>query len=134
MATDTYDLLVLGAGAAPRGGAAHVLRDAGYGVYPGEATFEDAHTVRVGGDVLTAQRILIATGGRTAVPDVPGIHEIEWIDHITALELDEVPESLLVVGGGPVGLEFAQIFSRFGARVTVVNHGPQIAARADATA
>jgi pyruvate/2-oxoglutarate dehydrogenase complex dihydrolipoamide dehydrogenase (E3) component len=111
-----------------------VLEQAGYGVYPGEATFEDARTVRVGDDVLTAERVLIATGGRTAVPDVPGIDEIPWIDHVGALELEEVPESLLVVGGGPVGLEFAQIFSRFGARVTIVNHGPQIAARADATA
>jgi mercuric reductase len=83
---------------------------------------------------LTAERILIATGGRTAVPDVPGIDEIDWIDHISALELESVPESLLVVGGGPVGLEFAQIFARFGSRVTVVNHGPQIAARADADA
>ena len=54
-----------------------------------------------------------------------------WIDHVSALELDEVPESLLVVGAGPVGLEFAQIFARFGSRVTIVNSGPQIAARAD---
>jgi mercuric reductase len=58
---------------------------------------------------LTAERILIATGSRTAVPSAPGIEDIDWIDHITALELGEVPESLLVVGGGPVGLEFAQI-------------------------
>jgi mercuric reductase len=108
-----------------------LLERAGYGVYAGEATFVDTHTVVVGNTHLTAERILIATGGRTAVPPVPGIDEIGWIDHITALELDEVPESLLVVGGGPVGLEFAQIFARFGSRVTVVNHGPQIAARAD---
>ena len=68
------------------------------------------------------------------MPPIPGIEQIDWIDHISALELEEVPESLLVVGGGPVGLEFAQIFARFGSRVTVVNHGPQIAARADADA
>jgi mercuric reductase len=111
-----------------------ILGKAGYGVYPGEATLEDERTVAVGGARITADRILIATGGRTAVPDVPGIDEIDWIDHISALELEEVPESLLVVGGGPVGLEFAQIFARFGSRVIVVNHGPQIAARADADA
>jgi mercuric reductase len=111
-----------------------ILEQAGYGVYPGEATLEDERTVAVGGARLTAERILIATGGRTAVPDVPGIDEIDWIDHISALELEEVPESLLVVGGGPVGLEFAQIFARFGSRVVLVNHGPQIAARADADA
>jgi mercuric reductase len=111
-----------------------VLEKAGYGVYAGEATLEGDRAVAVGNVRLTAERILIATGGRTAVPDVPGIDEIDWIDHISALELESVPESLLVVGGGPVGLEFAQIFARFGSRVTVVNHGPQIAARADADA
>src|SRR3954452_15090108 len=111
-----------------------VLTEAGYEVVPGEASFTDARTVRVGDRELTAERILIATGSRTAVPTIPGIEDIDWIDHVTALELDEVPESLLVVGGGPVGLEFAQIFARFGSRVTVVNHGPQIAARADTEA
>ncbi len=111
-----------------------LLRKAGYGVYPGEATFEDRNTVRVGDVRLTAGRILIATGSRTAVPAIPGIEAVDWIDHITALELGEVPESLLILGGGPVGLEFAQIFARFGSRVTVVNHGPQIAARADVDA
>ncbi len=111
-----------------------LLTNAGYGVYSGEATFVDAHNVRVGEDVLTADKVLIATGGRTAVPPIPGIEEVDWIDHISALELEEVPESLLVVGAGPVGLELAQIFARFGSRVTVVNHGPQIAARADTDA
>jgi mercuric reductase len=111
-----------------------MLEKAGYGVYSGEATFEDERTVSVGDVRLGSERILIATGSRTAVPDVPGIGAIDWIDHIGALELERVPESLLVVGGGPVGLEFAQMFARFGSRVTVVNHGPQIASRADADA
>ena len=111
-----------------------LLRDAGYGVYPGEASFADPNTVHVGDTELAAERVLIATGGRTAVPPIPGLESVEWIDHISALELTEVPESLLVCGAGPVGLEFAQIFARFGARVTVVNHGAQIAARADADA
>ncbi len=108
-----------------------VLTEAGYGVYPGEATFVDAQTIRVGDDELTAEKVLIATGGRTAVPPIPGIDEVDWIDHVSALELEEVPQALLVVGAGPVGLEFAQIFARFGSRITVVNHGSQIAARAD---
>lgn len=110
------------------------LADARYGVFPGTGTFVDAQTVRIGEQQLTAEKILIATGSRTAVPSIPGIDEVEWLDHVSALELEEVPESLLVVGAGPVGLEFAQIFARFGSRVTVVNHGPQIAARADAEA
>ena len=80
------------------------------------------------------RRILIASGSRTAVPRVPGIEDVDWIDHVSALELEQIPESLLVVGAGPVGLEFAQIFARFGSRVTIVNHGSQIAARADTEA
>jgi mercuric reductase len=107
------------------------LKDAGYRVVPGTASFVDARTVRVGDQELSAERILVATGSRTAVPPIPGMEDIEWIDHVSALELDEVPEALLIVGAGPVGLEFAQIFARFGARVTIVNTGPQIAARAD---
>src|SRR5204862_4566004 len=81
-----------------------------------------------------AERVLIATGARTAVPPIPGMDDVDWVDHVSALELTEVPDSLLVVGAGPVGLEFAQIFARFGSRVTVVSHGEQIAARADADA
>jgi mercuric reductase len=110
------------------------LNEAGYGVVPGTASFVDARTVRVGDQQLSGDRILVATGSRTAVPAIPGIEGIEWIDHVSALELDDVPESLLVVGAGPVGLEFAQIFARFGSRVTIVNSGPQIAARADSEA
>ena len=108
-----------------------VLTEAGYGVVLGTASFVDAQTVRVGKRELSGDKILVATGGRTAVPPIPGIEGVAWLDHVSALELDEVPESLLVVGAGPVGLEFGQIFARFGSRVTIVNSGPQIAARAD---
>src|SRR6266540_1079074 len=111
-----------------------VLTNAGYELVPGEATFVDAQTVRVGERELSGDRILIATGSRTAVPRVPGIEQIDWIDHVSALELEQIPEALLIVGAGPVGLEFAQIFARFGSRVTIVNHGSQIAARADTEA
>jgi pyruvate/2-oxoglutarate dehydrogenase complex dihydrolipoamide dehydrogenase (E3) component len=110
------------------------LNEAGYGVVRGTGSFVDARTVEVGDQRLTGDRILVATGSRTAVPTIPGIDDTEWIDHVTALELDDVPESLLIVGAGPVGLEFAQIFARFGSRVTIVNSGPQIAARADTEA
>jgi mercuric reductase len=108
-----------------------VLTEAGYGVVPGTATLVDPRTVRVGERQLSADKILVATGSRTAVPPIPGIEDVAWLDHVTALELDDVPESILIVGAGPVGLEFAQIFARFGSRVTIVNSGPQIAARAD---
>lgn len=111
-----------------------LLRDSGYGVVWGTATFVDPQTVRVGDEELSGGRVLVATGSRTAVPAIPGIDEIEWIDHVSALDLEDVPESLLIVGGGPVGLELAQIFARFGSRVTLVNQGPQIAGRSDAEA
>jgi len=65
------------------------------------------------------------------VPPIPGLDELEWIDHVTALDLEQLPESLLVLGGGPVGLEFGQILARFGSRVTIVNGGPHMAARSD---
>ena len=110
------------------------LRDAGHEPFEGTGAFLDPHTVRVNGGSLSAERILVATGSRTAVPPIEGLDEVEWIDHITALQLTELPESLLVVGCGPVGLELAQVFSRFGSRVVVVQHADRIAPRSDATA
>jgi pyruvate/2-oxoglutarate dehydrogenase complex dihydrolipoamide dehydrogenase (E3) component len=100
----------------------------------GEATFVDAQTIRVGDRTLSAPRILIGTGSRTAVPPIPGIDEVDWIDHVSALELTELPESMLVVGAGAVGLEFGQAFSRFGSKVTIVDALDQIAPRTDSQA
>ena len=107
------------------------LQDAGFDIYRGEAELLGPGSVRVGGEELSADRILIATGSRTAVPPIEGIDDIDWIDHVSALELTELPESLLVVGGGPVGLEFAQIFARFGSRVTIVQGADRISPRSD---
>jgi mercuric reductase len=103
----------------------------GVDTYQGVATFTGPRALRVGEHELTAERILISTGSRTAVPAIDGIDTIDWIDHISALELEELPRSLLVLGGGPVGLEFGQIFARFGSEVTIVNGGPHMAARSD---
>jgi mercuric reductase len=111
-----------------------VLQGAGFETVMGEATFVDAQTVRVGERTLSAPRILIGTGSRTAVPPIPGIDEIDWIDHVSALELTDLPESMLVVGGGAVGLEFGQAFSRFGSTVTIVDALDQIAPRSDTQA
>jgi pyruvate/2-oxoglutarate dehydrogenase complex dihydrolipoamide dehydrogenase (E3) component len=108
-----------------------LLESQGITTVLGQATFTDPHTVRVGDRELSADRILVATGSRTAVPPIDGIDEIDWIDHVSALELTEIPASLVVLGGGPVGLEFGQIFARFGSRVTIVNGGPHMTARSD---
>lgn len=110
------------------------LRSAGHEPFDGTGAFLDPHTVQVNGGSLSAERILVATGSRTAVPPIEGLDEVGWIDHVTALQLTELPETLLVVGGGPVGLELAQIFSRFGSRVVVVQQADRIAPRSDATA
>ncbi len=110
------------------------LHAAGFTTVEGEASFIDAHTVRVGDRELEADKILIATGSRTAVPPIDGIEDVGWIDHISALELIELPESLLVVGAGAVGLEFAQMFSRFGSEVTIVDAVERISPNSDAEA
>jgi mercuric reductase len=110
------------------------LQNAGFTTVEGAATFADAHTIRVGERELAADRILIATGSRTAVPPIEGIGDIAWIDHISALELTELPESLLVVGGGAVGLEFGQTFSRFGSKVTIVDALDRISPLSDEAA
>jgi mercuric reductase len=110
------------------------LRAKGYAAYTGEASLLDARRVRVGDDLLEADRILIASGSRTAVPPIEGLEEVGWLDHVSALELTELPESLLIVGGGAVGLEFGQMFARFGSRVTIVDAADRIAPASDAEA
>src|SRR5712691_3584194 len=110
------------------------LENTGYTTVAGEATFVDAHTIRVGDRLLTSERILIASGSRTAVPPIEGIDEIDWIDHVSALELTELPERLLVLGGGAVGLEFGQAFSRFGSKVTIVDALERVSPKSDADA
>jgi mercuric reductase len=110
------------------------LRNAGHTSFEGIGAFVASQTIQVNGERLSAERVLIATGSRTAVPPIEGLDEVGWVDHVSALELTELPESLLVVGGGPVGLEFAQIFSRFGSRVLVVQHADRISPRSDASA
>jgi mercuric reductase len=110
------------------------LEGAGFAAISGQATFTGPRTLRVGDRELESERVLVATGSRTAVPPVEGIDGIDWLDHVRALDLDEVPRSLLVVGAGAVGLEFGQAFSRFGATVTIVDGAKRIAPLADADA
>ncbi len=100
-------------------------------VFRGHARFEDPHTLRVGDDTLQADRIFLNVGGRAVVPDIPGLADVDYLTNTSILELDTVPEHLVVVGGSYIALEFAQMYRRFGARVTVVEKGPRLASRED---
>ncbi|WIM89149.1 FAD-containing oxidoreductase [Candidatus Mycobacterium wuenschmannii] len=100
-------------------------------VFRGHARFTDPHTLRIGDDTLQADRIFLNLGGRAVVPDIPGLADIEYLTNVSILELDTVPEHLVVVGGSYIALEFAQMYCRFGARVTVVERGDRLASRED---
>ncbi len=100
-------------------------------VIEGHARFESANTVRVGEELLAAPRIFINVGGRAIVPDFPGIDEVPFLTNTTMLAMDHLPEHLVVVGGSYIGLEFAQMYRRFGAQVTVIEKGPRLVARED---
>lgn len=100
-------------------------------VFRGHAVFEDPHTLRVGEDTLHADRIFLNVGGRAVVPDIPGLAEIEFLTNVSILELDTLPTHLVIVGGSYIALEFAQMYRRFGAMVTVVERGPRLASRED---
>lgn len=97
----------------------------------GHARFEGPHTIRVADQLLEADRIFLNVGGRAVVPDMPGLAELDYLTNVGILEIDVVPEHLVVVGGSYIGLEFAQMYRRFGARVTVIERGPRLTARED---
>lgn len=100
-------------------------------VVRGHARFEDPHTVSVNGEPLHADRIFLNVGGRAVVPDIPGLSDVEFLTNVSILELDTLPEHLVILGGSYIALEFAQMYRRFGARVTVVERGSRLASRED---
>jgi pyruvate/2-oxoglutarate dehydrogenase complex dihydrolipoamide dehydrogenase (E3) component len=100
-------------------------------VYRGHARFVGPAEVQVGAEKLRAERIFLNVGGRPLVPQMPGLETVPYLTNVTIMDLDLVPEHLVVVGGSYVGLEFAQMFRRFGSRVTVVEMGPRVVARED---
>ncbi|OBJ06349.1 mercuric reductase [Mycobacterium sp. 1482292.6] len=100
-------------------------------VFRGHAVFRDPHTLRVGDDELSADRIFLNVGGRAVVPDIPGLSDVDFLTNVSILELDTVPTHLAIVGGSYIALEFAQMYRRFGARVTVVERGARLASRED---
>ncbi len=100
-------------------------------VFRGHGRFEDPRSVSVNGEVLEAGKIVINTGGRAFVPGMPGLASVPYFTNSSLLDSDVLPEHLLVVGGSYIGLEFAQAFRRFGARVTVVEMGERLIGRED---
>jgi len=97
----------------------------------GRARFIGDRRVMVGGEILEGKRVFIDTGTKPIVPAIPGIETVPHLDNVSLMELTEVPEHLLIIGGGYIGLEFAQMFRRFGSEVTVIQNGPQILPRED---
>ncbi len=97
-------------------------------LYQGKAAFTAPHTVEVNGQSLTAEKIVIATGARPAVPPVAGLSDIDYLTSTSAMEMEELPRSLLIVGGGIIALEFSQLFARMGVEVTILYRGPRLAA------
>src|SRR3954447_7687592 len=100
-------------------------------VIEGQARFADAHRVRVGDELLEADKFFINVGGRASVPSFRGIDEVSYLDNSTMMDVDFLPEHLIVIGGSYVGLEFAQMYRRFGSEVTVVERGPRLIKRED---
>jgi pyruvate/2-oxoglutarate dehydrogenase complex dihydrolipoamide dehydrogenase (E3) component len=100
-------------------------------VYRGHARFVGQNAVKVNDDELSADMIFVDVGGRPRVPKMPGLDSVAYLTNVTMMDLDCVPEHLVVVGGSYVGLEFAQMMRRFGSRVTVVEMGPRLVARED---
>lgn len=88
-------------------------------LFRGKARFQSPHEVAVADEVVKADRIIIATGSMPAVPPIPGLKETGHITNVEALELERVPERLAIIGGGPIGVEFAQVFAAFGSRVHI---------------
>ncbi|HET9995150.1 MAG TPA: mercuric reductase [Candidatus Acidoferrum sp.] len=100
-------------------------------LYLGRARFVAPHQLQVGDEPLESEKIFIDTGGRPSIPPVPGLDAVPYLTNETLMQLTTIPEHLLILGGGYIGLEFGQMFRRFGSRVTILHHGSQIVSRED---
>ena len=100
-------------------------------IIEGHGRFADAHRVRVGDELLEADKIFLNVGGRASMPPLRGIDEVSHLNNSTMMDVDFLPEHLIVIGGSYVGLEFAQMYRRFGSEVTVVQKGPRLCRRED---
>ncbi|NKB21051.1 MAG: FAD-containing oxidoreductase [Alphaproteobacteria bacterium] len=100
-------------------------------VFEGHGRLESANTVSVNGQALEADKIILNVGGRATVPPIPGIEDVDYFTNTNMMEVDFLPEHLIIIGGSYIGLEFAQMYRRFGSRVTVVEMGPRLIGRED---
>jgi pyruvate/2-oxoglutarate dehydrogenase complex dihydrolipoamide dehydrogenase (E3) component len=100
-------------------------------VIQGQARFQSSNTVVVNDEVLAAGQIFINVGARASVPEMPGVHDVPFLNNSSMMDIDFLPGHLVIVGGSYVGLEFAQIYRRFGSEVTVVEMGPRLIGRED---
>jgi pyruvate/2-oxoglutarate dehydrogenase complex dihydrolipoamide dehydrogenase (E3) component len=107
------------------------LSKLGAAYFPTHAQFEDSHHVRVGSEVVRGEQIIVAAGTIPAVPSIPGLKESGFITNREAVHLKHLPRRIAILGAGPIGLEFAQIFQRFGAEVTVLEYREQVLFRED---
>ncbi len=104
----------------------------GVDVYRGDARFRSRHEVEVGGTILRATNFVIATGSRAMVPKIEGIEKVRYFTNETVFDqLESKPESIIIIGGGPIGCELGQTFARLGVRVTILQRGPQLLPRED---
>jgi pyruvate/2-oxoglutarate dehydrogenase complex dihydrolipoamide dehydrogenase (E3) component len=97
----------------------------------GEAVFQDEHIIQLDGNRFSAKNWVIATGSSPVAPPIPGLHETGFLTNKEIFSLDRLPESLTILGGGPIGIEMAQAFNRLGSRVTVVDRSDQILGKED---
>lgn len=97
----------------------------------GWASFKSDYTLKVGDDEITGKKIYINTGTRPAAPPITGLDKVNWLDSAGLLDLTAVPRHLLVIGGGYIGVEFAQVYRRFGAEVTILQRGDRMMPRED---
>jgi pyruvate/2-oxoglutarate dehydrogenase complex dihydrolipoamide dehydrogenase (E3) component len=100
-------------------------------VIQGQARFQSPNTVVVNDEILEADKIYINVGARASVPDMPGVHDVPFLNNSSMMDIDFLPERLIIVGGSYVGLEFAQIYRRLGSEVTIVEMGPRLIGRED---
>jgi pyruvate/2-oxoglutarate dehydrogenase complex dihydrolipoamide dehydrogenase (E3) component len=100
-------------------------------VYQGHARFVAPHEVAVGAETLRSERIFLNVGARASVPQIPGLDGVDYLTNSSMMELDFVPRHLLVLGGSYIGLEFGQMYRRFGSAVTIVETGPRLTVRED---